>query len=266
MSNLRRIFKVLILGGVIAYTALLVFFWSRQEGNIFQGIIVAQDHNYGFALANDDVWFDRPDGARIHAVRFNPSGQAGRVIYFHGNGGNVEYASRMARLFAAWDFEVLAVDYRGYGKSRGELNEEALLADILAIYDAESTTELPIVVAHSLGTIFATYMAANRPVDRLVLFAPPSSLQHIMRTYFPYAPSFLLRYPFRTDQYIQQVDAPIDIFHGTDDSVVAYQEGLILADLLKPNDQFHTIEGAGHMDVLYRPDVLDVLRERPESP
>jgi pimeloyl-ACP methyl ester carboxylesterase len=266
MKLAKTVLGIAVLSGALVLAWLWSGYWINQEDMIFNGKLVAPDHPYEFSMAYEDAWLDRPDGARLHAVRLNTGGTKGKVIYLHGNGTNAGIAAPKAGLFADLGYEVLVVDYRGFGKSRGPMSQEAMLADMLALYDAEMTGDPPIILGHSLGTIFATYVAANRSVAHLVLFAPPSSLRHIMRTYYPYAPSFLLRYPLRTDQFILEVTAPIDIFHGTADSVVSIDEGLILKELLKTGDRFHPIDGAGHVDILGRPDVLEILSERLASP
>jgi fermentation-respiration switch protein FrsA (DUF1100 family) len=71
----------------------------------------------------------------------------------------------------------------------------------------------------------------------------------------------MLHYRFPTNEYLPAVTAPITIFQGTDDGVVAYGNASRLKKLLKPGDEFITIEGGGHNDLHKFP----MFRERLEA-
>jgi hypothetical protein len=59
----------------------------------------------------------------------------------------------------------------------------------------------------------------------------------------------MVHYKLPTYQYLQNVIAPVTILHGTDDHIIPYRNANRLRPLLKPNDQFITIEGGGHNDL-----------------
>ena len=56
----------------------------------------------------------------------------------------------------------------------------------------------------------------------------------------------MLHYHFPNNEYLQNVTAPIIIFHGTDDGVVPYSNASMLKEVLKTNDEFVTIENGSH--------------------
>ena len=54
---------------------------------------------------------------------------------------------------------------------------------------------------------------------------------------------------FPNNEYLQKVDFPIFIFHGTEDFIVPYDCAKGLEQFLKPTDKFITIEGGGHKNL-----------------
>ncbi|MBM4354544.1 MAG: hypothetical protein FJ109_12270 [Deltaproteobacteria bacterium] len=85
----------------------------------------------------EDVWLTTSDGVRIHAWLLSPKGNMkGAVLdalpvflWFHGNAGN--NAGWLPRFESMVELpaRVLAVDYRGYGKSEGSPSEEGIYKD-----------------------------------------------------------------------------------------------------------------------------------------
>jgi fermentation-respiration switch protein FrsA (DUF1100 family) len=61
----------------------------------------------------------------------------------------------------------------------------------------------------------------------------------------------LLRFPFQSNEYIQRVNCPVYIFHGTADEVVPYEQAERLFKLVPvPERNFYTIEGGGHNNLI----------------
>ena len=53
-------------------------------------------------------------------------------------------------------------------------------------------------------------------------------------------------YKIPTNKFLQEVNYPITIFHGTDDGVIPYRCAVKLKAVLKPTDEFITIENGTH--------------------
>ena len=66
----------------------------------------------------EDVWLQTADGVRINAFyRSNPASKQ-VLLWFHGNAENIGYDLEHLRALAKIGVNILAVDYRGYGKKR----------------------------------------------------------------------------------------------------------------------------------------------------
>ena len=71
-------------------------------------------------------------------------------------------------------------------------------------------------------------------------------------------------YKIPVNKFLVDVDYPITIFHGTDDGVIPYRNAARLKTVLKPTDEFITIEKGTHHNLnnfdLYRQKLDSLLR------
>ena len=74
------------------------------------------------------------DGAEINVLHFIKKDAKGLVIYFHGNAGSLERWGEMMTPLYEKGYEVLIMDYRGYGKSKGMLGPRKMLSDSEEVY------------------------------------------------------------------------------------------------------------------------------------
>lgn len=217
---------------LLAYTGVCLFYWWFQERFIFVRFRVSDKYVFRFKQPFEEVFLDRPDGARVHALRFTVPAPRGVVLYFHGNTGSLRRWGHRAARFTALGYDVLMPDYRGYGKSRGTITEAALHADAAAWYAhlRERYAEADIVVyGRSLGTGLAVPIAAAHAPRLLILESPFANFFDVARHYLAILPyRWLLRYPFRSDKAMLRVKCPVYIFHGKRDPVVPYSSALRL--------------------------------------
>ena len=217
---------------LLVYLGVCLFYWWFQERFLFVRFTLPEDFKFSNKQKHDETWLDRPDGARLHALYFPVEDANGAVLYFHGNTGSLRRWQGRAARFTAMGLSVLMPDYRGYGKSKGKLSEEALLADAEAWYDrlAAIHTEPSIVVyGRSMGSGMAVPVAAHRSPRALVLESPYADLLDVARNYLAVLPyRWLLKYRFRNDVAIKRVKCPVYIFHGKRDPLVPYSSGLKL--------------------------------------
>ena len=108
------------------------------------------------------------------------------------------------------------------------------------------------IYGRSLGTTFATYVASQREVEQLILETPFYSIVNEAQSRFSWLPvSKLLNYRFLTYDYINQVQAPITILHGTNDKVVNYEHGKRLFDSVESmKKSFITVPNGGHNNLI----------------
>jgi uncharacterized protein len=102
--------------------------------------------------------------------------------------------------------------------------------------------------------------ASNKP-RMLILQAPYYNLTDMMQRRYAFLPTFLLRYPFATNQYIRQCSMPVVIFHGDADEVIDYESSLKLRALFKAQDTLITLPGQMHNNITDNPDYLISLKK-----
>lgn len=254
MIKTLKKFTCTLLGLYLGLTATIYF---AQERLMFHFAPVAEDHVYVFETAYEDVWIDNEDGS-LHGVLLRGLGPAprGAVVYYKGNAGNVAWSERIVEPFLNLGFDVISMDYRGYGKSRGPLSEARLLHDAELWYDwARERYSDVRVFGYSLGTAFASHVSAMRPVEEVILFAPMKSVIDVAARRYPFVPSFLADYPLRTDLKLARATAKVVIYHGTHDRIVDFESGKALTTVLGPDDSFVPIDGGTHYDLPWRSDV-----------
>ena len=275
-SPWRRRMLMLLAGalatlGLLA-AALLAALWWGQERLIFQPTPLPVGHHFRLPADVQEGFIDVP-GARLNTLHLRLPRPDGAVFFLHGNAGNLTTWFVNADFYRALNVELFMLDYRGYGKSSGQVRSQAeLLADVQAAWRtvAPGWQARPVVIyGRSLGSGLAAQLAARLPADHqpalLMLVSPYRSLQALAAQHYPWLPSGLLRYPLRTDLALQALHAqgasgpPVLLLHGEQDALIpiAHSEALAAAN---PGVALQRIAGAGHGDLQAMPAYLDAVR------
>ncbi|MDQ4140640.1 MAG: lysophospholipase [Bacteroidota bacterium] len=230
---------------------LLVVVYTLQDRLIFFPEKLPRDYVFSFTNPFQEVFLKTPDGAEIHALHFRAKTPKGVILYFHGNAGSLRSWGDLSEDFLPHNYDVFLVDYRGFGKSTGIRTEAALHQDAQLVYQhliKEYPENKIIVFGRSIGTGIAVPVAAQNRPKCLILETPFFNFADVAKTHYSFLPvTLLLKYTFRSDEWIVKVNCPIYIFHGTADNVVPYPSGEKLARLAKPaKTQFITIPNGGH--------------------
>jgi len=251
--------SILLAGAIACY----VF----QDKLIFQADALDPEYRFSFDQPYEEYFISTPDNQKINALWFMPAQPAkGLIIYFHGNAGNLQRWGNYAVDITDLGYEVLMIDYRGYGKSSGTPNEQALYNDAALVWNwaKEKTTHQKIVIyGRSLGSAVAAHLAADVQPDLLILETPFDELKeaNMLRYLFSVVP---LRTKFASKEYLGKVKGKIVIFQGTDDWIVNLRSAERLKPLLKEQDEFIIIPEGGHRNlrdfVLYHTMLAAVLQ------
>jgi uncharacterized protein len=183
-----------------------------------------------------------------------PAG-APTLVWFHGNGEDLNDMPDLAREFSAAGVGFYAVEYPGYGPmSDRATNEAAVYAAARAAIDhLRDQLHVPasqtVLVGHSLGTGVAAEMARRGQGGRLVLIAPYTSMVDMARRIAPFLPaSLLIRDRYDTRAKAGELALPALVIHGSDDEVIPVAMGRRIADLL-PRATLVVVPGARHNDL-----------------
>lgn len=226
-----------------------------QDYFIFRPKKLKLDFSYPYETSFQEVFIETPKNGKINALWFQKEKSKGVVLYFHGNAGSLERWGHLYHYFHRLGYDYFVYDYRGYGKSTGKRTEALMYQDALAMLEYLKnyyTIEQIIVFGRSLGSAFASRVAASNPVKALILETPFYSMYNLFYTYYPFLPRFFFfKYPFHNTRYLEKVQCPIYIFQGTNDWVVPYKCAVRLKKSLKLQDEFITIPGGSHNNLLF---------------
>lgn len=206
------------------------------------------DFEYNYDICFEELNYKIDEETTINALLFKADTSKGLIYYLHGNAGSLNGWGNVAYQFVDLGYDVLITDYRGFGKSSGKISEAALLSDAGFIYHIikDQYAEKNIVIyGRSLGTGLAAFIAAENKPKLIILESPYYSVIDLAKNLYPWLPSFLVRYPVRTNEYLKKVNCPVYLFHGTNDRIVKYGSSERLKEL-NQNIKLFTIQGGGH--------------------
>jgi pimeloyl-ACP methyl ester carboxylesterase len=151
------------------------------------------------------------------------------------------------------NYDLFIFDYRGYGKSTGKIKSQAQAEnDVRIAWDfiAPQYKDKPVVIyGRSIGSALATELARQVNPALLVLVSPFTSMVDIAKQRYPFAPSWLLRYPFETNKIIQNVSSEVLLIHGDEDDFIPIIHSQKLQQLTQKPSSLLVISGADHSNI-----------------
>jgi len=239
MKRMIKRISVIILFG---YVAMGAFLYINQRSYLYFPTADTKTAYHHMTMHND--------GESINVIVLN-KGHKNAILYFGGNAESmVQSSDYIAGQFP--DFTVYLMDYRGYGKSTGKANEEALYKDALKLYDIIKPMHKRISVGgRSLGTGIATYVAAHREVSKLALITPYDSIVNVAQDRYPIYPvSFLLNDKYDSLARVKDIKAQTLIVIAEKDKVIPLENTQRLIDAFdKKCLEVIIIKNRGHIDI-----------------
>jgi fermentation-respiration switch protein FrsA (DUF1100 family) len=213
------------------------------------------------------AWHMLPDGKETEDFDAALKDGAPVFLFFHGNGGNRTHRVDFYHVFTRAGCHVIAIDYRGYGDSRGKPSSEGLARDARAVWtwalERGVTPDRVVLYGESLGCAVAVRLAqeqslAGAPPAGLALECPFASLQRTARSLYWFLPvRLILRESFPSDERIVDVTCPILIQHGRHDRIVEFKHGRMLFEAAPERSaggtpkRFVEYPNASHCDLRY---------------
>lgn len=216
--SFKRFTKMLVLAIALLYdVGACGFLYTMQRSILYQNTPREE------AADRRSIFFDS-EGEKIRVI-VRPAREGvtydDAVIYFGGNGESVAdtaltYSNALGGKYLYF------MDYRGFGGSSGEPSENAIFADALALFDLVSQKHKKVsVMGRSLGSGVACYLAANRPVEQLVLTTPYDSIEEVAVGRFPIFPiSMLLKDKFDSASRVGDITAKTLVFLADKDDAI----------------------------------------------
>lgn len=245
---------------VLAYLGVCINMWATQRQRIFEPQAQFQTTPNRLGLKFEEVHIPSGSGADqgdLYAWWIPAeNADAPTLLYLHGNAFNIGAAHSLdnAQRMHGMGYNLLLVDYRGYGKSTGGAPSESKVYE-----DAESawrylTLQRKIapkrifIFGRSLGGAIAINLALFHPNGGGVIVENTfTSLMDIAESKYPYLPvDLLLNQRFDSIRKIRRLKIPLLVIHGTWDTHVPYQMGQRLFESAPQPKFLKLIEGGEH--------------------
>lgn len=249
-----------------AYSMVCLFMWLMQRSLMYMpNTAIEPPQAYGLT-GFEEVAVTTKDNQTVYLWHSAAMEGFPTVVHFHGNAGNLSHRRQMFMLMQQAGFGVLALDYRGFGKSSGSPTEEGLYLDARAtLHYATQSLKLPeralVLYGESLGTGVAVQMATECDCAALVLQSPYTSVEQVAQETYPWLPvSLLIKDRYNSLAKVAQVHEPVLLMHGDHDTVIDIAHGKALFAALGEPKHAVYFPGKGHNDLDMR-SMVNALRD-----
>lgn len=251
---------------VLVYLGLCLLVSCRQASFIYYPTSRLQWTPQDVGLPYEDVILSSEGGVTIHAW-FVPLPDAEyTVLFFHGNAGNIGDRVESIRLFSELGFNVMIIDYPGYGKSTGKPSEQgtydaAGLAWTHLVQEHGLAPESISIFGRSLGGAVGAWLAEQKGPRCLILESCFTSVPDMGKEIYPFLPVRLLaRFKYDSLARMDSIDCPVLILHSPGDDIIPYRHGRRLFEAAGDPKRFHELEG-GHNTTMFDDAYRAVLRD-----
>jgi hypothetical protein len=239
---------------------LMFLFHPRAES----GSPMRPEGSHGSQGGKTDIMIPVADqvavGARFHMAEKS----GGNLLFFHGNGEIVADYDELGGVYNQMGINLLAVDYRGYGRSTGKPTVTSMMRDCHTIFDfvshwlSENDFRGPmILMGRSLGSASVLELAAayQEIVDGLIIesgFAYAGPLLQLLGINLEKL-GFKEETGFRNIDKIKDFHKPTLIIHAEFDHIIPFSDGEALYEACPAEAiSLLKIPGANHNDIFMR--------------
>ncbi|MFP2997098.1 alpha/beta fold hydrolase [Spongiivirga sp. MCCC 1A20706] len=239
---------------LLAYIAISVALYYLQEYFLFKPEKLPKDFQFAYENQKFEEYnITTRDNAVINGIWFRAEKPKGVVLYLKGNSKSIKGWGKFAVDFTRNGYDVIMVDYRGFGKSTGRRSAKAIKHDLQLVYDKikkRVAEKYIILYGRSLGSGFAAKLASMNNPRMLILDAPYYSLTKVTARYMPFMPlSVLIRYPLPTYKWLKYVQCPIHIIHGTHDKLIPFKTSVKLSRIKPKLTRLYPVIEGGHKNL-----------------
>ncbi|MEM7187431.1 MAG: alpha/beta fold hydrolase [Bacteroidota bacterium] len=239
---------------VAIYVVISVLLYYLQDYFLFKPEKLPKEFQFYYENQEAEEYnIETRDGAVINGLHFKTKNPRGVVLYLKGNSKSIKGWGKFAVDFTRHQYDVIMIDYRGFGKSTGRRSQKALKHDLQYIYNKireRVREEFIILYGRSMGSGFATKLASTNNPKMLILDAPYYSLTKVTKRYAPFMPlSLIIKFPMPTYKWIKYVNCPIHIIHGTNDQLIPFKSSVKLSKVNPERTRLWPVIDGGHKNL-----------------
>lgn len=213
-----------------------------------------------WGLKFESVDFKSADGTPLHGWFIpakNKSAQSAKatVVFSHGNAGSIGHHLGFCAWLAEADYNVIIYDYRGFGKSGGNVDRRGMIDDVKAAFayarkrsDIDSSRLVS--YGHSLGGAQSVTALGEAPVKGLraiVIDGAFASYQVMARVVAGQLGASLVTDELAPKDFVRKLaPIPLLVVHGLHDEVVPISQGRQLFEAAGQPKTFFEVESGRH--------------------
>lgn len=231
---------------ILVYCSIGIAVYYLQDRFIFHPTKIEAGKRYAFTQPFTELNLNYDPETNINIVEFKATGQSpagapltvgpvtltadgheqdsglekGVILFFHDGRGNIADYAGMSKAITDQGYELWMMDYPGFGKSTGPMDEQRLYDLALVFYKLARSRWKPreiILYGQGFGTGIAAELASVRDCRRLILEQAYYSMTARFRRFlflYPLDGRFL-HYHLPTHEYLQNVTAPVSVINGS---------------------------------------------------
>ncbi|WP_063050586.1 alpha/beta hydrolase [Nocardia arthritidis] len=202
-----------------------------------------------------ELFLPTSDGEIVDAWWMPARNSVGHILFAHGNAGNLGDRVPIYALLTEAGFDVLAFDYRGYGRSTGKPTEHGTYLDAHAAHRALLAQpgvdpNRVLYLGKSLGGGVVLELAQHHPPAGVMLMSTFSGLRDAARSVYPFLPAPLVPNAYPNERRIRTLRAPVLIMHGDQDELLPLRHAHRLYAAAPEPKRLVVFPGAGHNDLI----------------
>ena len=141
---------------LVLYVTSCVILYFYQEKLLFFPEKLENDYQFQFHNTFEEINTEVTDGRLLNGLLFKADTTKGLIFYLHGNAGSLANWGDVTKTYTDLNYDVFILDYRGYGKSEGEIkSQDEIFQDNQVIYNAlkkKYNEEQITILGYSIGT------------------------------------------------------------------------------------------------------------------
>ncbi len=203
------------------------------------------------------------DGIELEGIIYKSPNATKTLLFFGGR--SHDSVGLIQKLSATYPNQrIITFNYRSYGRSGGVVNEKNILSDGVFIADIIQKNYGDFyILGFSIGSNVGAYVASKRSVLGLFLVASFDSVASLANEKFSNNNLFskLMRYKFRTMEFVKEVDCKTYLFVSKSDEVTYIQNARNLKDHIKNLAYYEELDYVSHKEILWNPHVVQTINK-----